>query len=284
MRAMPAVIVRRACAAVLSASLLVGSVGSASVAQEPETAPTPIAPPSLELALAGLAGADALVAGDGVPLAADDTFAPAKVRLPVCEYKDELTRYRKVKQWKKTLLDTNLKIKRSYKPWDLVSVSRARIAGSGKVRRIIIRDLKALAAAARTAGKPLAVRSAYRSYDYQKRLFDSYVRTYGFDKAARFSARPGHSEHQMGTTIDFTVGPGVPLTTRFGDTPSGKWLARNGWKYGFIMSYPKGKRSASCYGYEPWHWRYFGRDLARKIHQSGQVPRRYLYQNFETAP
>jgi D-alanyl-D-alanine carboxypeptidase len=274
---MPAVITSRAFAALLSTALLVASFGSATVAQEPEAAPAPIAPPSLELALAGLVGSGALLAGDG-------TFAPAKVRLPACEYKDVLTRYHKVKQWKRTLLDTNLKVKRSYKPWDLVSVSRASIAGSGKVRRIIIKDLKALATAARKAGKPLAVRSAYRSYEYQQRLFDSYVSAHGFDKAARFSARPGHSEHQMGTTIDFTVGPGVPLSTRFGDTPSGKWLARNGWKYGFIMSYPEGKRSASCYGYEPWHWRYFGRDLARSIHQSGQVPRRYLYENFETAP
>ncbi len=141
-----------------------------------------------------------------------------------------------------------------------------------------------MARAARKAGKPLAVRSSYRSYQYQQSLFASYVARYGFDKAATFSARPGHSEHQMGTTIDFTTAPSVPLTTRFGDSPSGKWIARHGWKYGFIMSYPKGKKSTSCYSYEPWHWRYFGRDLARKIHQSGQVPRRYLYENFESRP
>ena len=72
----------------------------------------------------------------------------------------------------------------------------------------MIEDLKALAAAARKAGKPLAVRSAYRSYDYQKSLFDSYVRTYGYAQALKFSARPGHSEHQMGTTVDFTAAPG----------------------------------------------------------------------------
>ncbi len=138
--------------------------------------------------------------------------------------------------------------------------------------------------AARKAGKPLAVRSAYRSYDYQKALFSSYVRTHGWAQAVKFSARPGHSEHQLGTTVDFTTAPGVPLTTKFGESPAGKWLARNGWKYGFIMSYPKGKKHASCYGYEPWHWRYFGRPLAAKIHASGQVPRRYLYENFEAAP
>ena len=50
------------------------------------------------------------------------------------------------------------------------------------------------------------------------------------------------------------------------------------------MSYPEGKKSASCYSYEPWHWRYFGRTLPKRIHDSGQVPRRYLYSNFEIAP
>ena len=274
---MPAVTLERALVALLSTAVFATATLAPAAAQDPE--PTPIAPPSLELALTGLAvaGVDAMVAGDGA-------FEPAKVKLPACEIKDELTRYSKVKQWEKTLLDTNLRLKRKYKPWDLVSVSRADIAGSGKVRKIIIKDLKALAKAARKAGKPLAVRSAYRSYDYQKSLFNGYVRTQGYAQAVKFSARPGHSEHQLGTTVDFTVGPGVPLSSKFGDSKSGKWLMRNGWKYGFIMMYPKGKRSASCYGYEPWHWRYFGRDLARKIHESGQVPRRYLYTNFEIAP
>jgi D-alanyl-D-alanine carboxypeptidase len=261
---MPAVILRRVVAAVLSSVLLV----SAAV---PALASVSV-PPTIDSALETLMSSTSPVAGT------------AKVRLPACGVKDEMTRYTKVKQWKKTLLDTNLRLPADYQPWDLVSVRRADIAGSGTVRSRMIRDLKALAAAARKAGKPLAVRSAWRSYDYQRALFDSYVRTYGRAQALKFSARPGHSEHQLGTTVDFTVGPGVPLSTKFGDTPSGKWLRRNGWKFGFIMSYPEGKRKVSCYGYEPWHWRYFGRKLARQIHESGQVPRRYLYENFETAP
>ncbi len=272
---MPALNLRPVVAVVLSVALLLGSSVPAVAAELPE--PTPIAPPSLDFALAALAP-DASPSG----LAAAEVV-PAKVRLPACGIDDKLTRYRSVRQWKKTLLDTNLKIRRSYDPQDLVSVRNAKIAGSGKVRRIMIADLKALASAARKAGKPLAVRSAHRSYDYQKALFNSYVRTHGWSQAVKFSARPGHSEHQLGTTIDFTTAPGVPLTTKFGDSPAGKWLARKGWKFGFIMSYPKGKTHASCYSYEPWHWRYFGRDLAAKIHASGQVPRRYLYENFETA-
>ena len=277
---MPAVTLRRALATLLSTVMLAGLAAAPVVAQDEE--PAPIAPPSLELALASLVSIDP--ASGAVPAAVADVYQPAGVVLPRCTVGDKLTRFHKVKHWRKTLLDTRLRLKRDYRPWDLVSVRRADIAGSGKVRKLMINDLKALAKAARQAGKPLAVRSAFRSYDYQKALFESYVRAYGRKQALKFSARPGHSEHQLGTTVDFSVGPGVPLSTKFGDSPSGKWLARNGWKYGFIMSYPEGKRSASCYGYEPWHWRYFGRDLARKIHESGQVPRRYLYENFETAP
>jgi D-alanyl-D-alanine carboxypeptidase len=276
---MPSLMPGRGSAVLLSLVLVMGSVATAA-GQEPnevEPAGPPIPPPTLGAALSVLYLPSGLLAGS-------DGLEPAKVKLPACRIQDIPTRYTRIKDWQKTLLDTNLKLPRSYKPWDLVSVRQANIAGSGKVRKIMIKDLKALARAARKAGKPLAVRSAYRSYDYQRALFDSYVRNYGYDQAIKFSARPGHSEHQLGTTVDFSTGPGVPLSTRFGDSPAGKWIARNGWKYGFIMMYPKGKRKASCYGYEPWHWRYFGRALARKIQQSGQVPRRYLYRNFELAP
>jgi len=271
---MPAVTSRRVIAAILSSALLLGAAVPAAVAQDVLGSSEPV---SIEAALEALGTADDVTVGTAA-------VTTASVPLPACAIGDKRTRYVKTKQWKKTLLDTKLKLPRSYKPWDLVSVKRANIAGSGKVRAKMIDDLKALASAARKAGKPLAVRSAWRSYDYQKALFDSYVRTYGWAKAIKFSARPGHSEHQLGTTVDFTVGPGVPLSTKFGDSPSGKWLARNGWKYGFIMSYPKGMKKWSCYSYEPWHWRYFGRDLAGKIHQSGMVPRRYLWERFETAP
>ncbi len=267
----------RIVAATLSGVLLLGASGSAFAADEPTL--ERFAPPSLALAVAALSAEDA-----SATEAASVSPGPAKVRLPACEVKDVPTRYGKVKHWKRTLLDTNLKLKPGYQPWDLVSVSRANIPGTGKVRKLMIDDLSALAAAARKAGKPLAVRSAQRSYAYQSSLFESYVRRYGYAKAITFSARPGHSEHQLGTTVDFTTAPSVPLRTSFGESPSGKWLAKNGWKHGFIMSYPKGKKRVSCYSYEPWHWRYFGRDLARKIHDSGQVPRRYLYQNFESAP
>ncbi len=228
---------------------------------------SPAPPPELASAVVTLANA---------------ALAPSAVRLPVCRYVDLPTRFGKVRDWRKTLLDTNLRISSDYQPWDLVPVSRAGLAGSGRVRKVMLEDLTAMAGAARKAGKGLAVRSAYRSYAEQVATFNMWVRRSGYEQALRFSARPGHSEHQMGTTIDFTTAPDKPLSTTFGSSPSGRWLANNSWKYGFIMSYPKGKERASCYGYEPWHFRYFGRPVAAQIHESGQVPRRFLWENYES--
>ena len=215
---------------------------------------------------------------------APEASEPPAVRLPACRYRDQATRFGQPRYWKKTLLDTNLRLARTYQPWDLVSVSRAGLRGSGLVRQKVIADLTALASAARAAGKPLAVRSAFRSYQTQVATFASWVARSGYEQALKFSARPGHSEHQLGTTMDFTTAPGVPLSTDFGASPAGRWLAANSWRYGFIMSYPRGMRRVSCYGYEPWHFRYVGRELAALIHESGQVPRRYLWEHFESVP
>ena len=263
MRAMHRLPLGRGAAIALAALLLAGLPATA-------TSPSAVPPPDLAAALA--------------TLQAEPTAAVEPERLPRCEYRDDPTRYGATREWRRTLLDTNLRLPRSYEPWDLVSVARAGIAGSGQVRQLMIEDLEALASAARAAGKPLAVRSAYRSYATQQATFAMWVRRSGYEQALRFSARPGHSEHQLGTTVDFTTAPGEPLSTTFGESPAGKWLARNGWRYGFVMSYPKGQQRVSCYGYEPWHWRYVGRDLARQIYESGQVPRRFLWENFESLP
>jgi zinc D-Ala-D-Ala carboxypeptidase len=278
---------RGAAAALLIASGVLATFAPGASAVGAITASSLPPPLGFRSALSSLLAAQDIegVAQPTAIAATSSTAAPAAAqKLPACEYRDVLTRYHEVRHWRKTLLDTNLRLQRGYAPWDLVSVSRAGLAGAGRVRAIIIPDLTAMARAARRAGKALAVRSAYRSYQTQVATFRSWVERSGYAQALKFSARPGHSEHQLGTVIDFTTAPGVPLSSTFGDSPAGKWLAGNGWRYGFVMSYPKGQRRISCYGYEPWHWRYVGRELARQIHESGQVPRRYLWRHFETAP
>jgi zinc D-Ala-D-Ala carboxypeptidase len=193
--------------------------------------------------------------------------------------KDILTEHRRYRDWHLSLLDPIYMVPSSYAPGDLVSVSTAGIAGSGYVRKLVIADLRAMDRAAKAAGVRLKVISAYRSYHYQKTVFDRWVSTSGYSSAVRYSARPGHSEHQLGTSLDFTFVGGVEpwKYADFGATKAGAWLTKNAWKYGFVMSYPKGKEHLTGYIYEPWHYRYFGRTLAADHRASGLVPRYWLW-------
>ncbi|HEX5394873.1 MAG TPA: M15 family metallopeptidase [Candidatus Saccharimonadales bacterium] len=127
-------------------------------------------------------------------------------------------------------------------------------------------------AAAAKAGAPLRIASGYRSYDTQAAIFANEVKSYGLAKAESESAHPGHSEHQTGLAADLEpLDRSCEIADCFADTPAGKWLADNSYKYGFILRYPKGKDGQTGYRYEPWHYRYVGKDLAAEIHKNGQT-------------
>ena len=181
------------------------------------------------------------------------------------------------------MLDWTYRLPSSYKPPSLVAVSGAGLTGGGSVRAELIPDLKAMTAAARAAGAPIAVASAYRSYTTQVATFNDWVSRLGYAKAIVGAARPGHSEHQLGTTIDFrSYGSGDPWLIGgydWGKTRAGRWMAANAWKFGFALSYPSGKKAEVCYGYEPWHFRYYGRAIASAIHLSGLTPRVWLWRH-----
>lgn len=132
--------------------------------------------------------------------------------------------------------------------------------------------------AAKEAGYSIVAFSSFRSYDYQKDLYDKYVARDGKENADRYSARPGHSEHQTGLAFDVgEVGrEDLWLTSAFGETPAGKWLANNTHHYGFILRYPKGKESITGFMYESWHFRYLGVELATKVYESGLTLEEYL--------
>lgn len=115
--------------------------------------------------------------------------------------------------------------------------------------------------AAKKDGVELWVTSAYRSFDYQSQLKGSYTITYG-SGANAFSADQGFSEHQLGTTIDFTARGLNGGLTGFQTTPAYQWLLENAHKYGFTLSYPEGN---AFYVFEPWHWRFVGEELAKDL-------------------
>jgi len=120
---------------------------------------------------------------------------------------------------------------------------------------------------AERAGHDLRIISAYRSFDEQNELKGQFTQIYG-EGANAFSADQGFSEHQLGTTVDLTI-PSVGATSQtFGDTEAFEWLVENAHRYGFILSYPEDN---NFYIYEPWHWRFVGRDLARDLERTDET-------------
>ena len=213
-----------------------------------------------------------------IPTAAP-TPAPIGNVLPTCAYMDVLTAHHGYEDWSITLLDTIYHLPSWYAPGDLVDSSAAGVNGGYLLRSIIAADLRAMAADARAAGSPIQLVSGYRSYAQQAATFDYWVGIGGYEEALRTSARAGHSEHQLGTSIDVTSEGGA-APWDYGDwasTPAGAWMASNAWRYGFVMSYPYGSFDRTCYDYEPWHYRYVGRDLAAQIVASGLTPREVIW-------
>ena len=201
---------------------------------------------------------------------------------PACRYDDVTTKYTATADWSKTLLDTIYKLPKSYVPGGLVSTSRAGLNGGGQIRNFVIPYLADMAKAAKQAGAGLRVISAYRSYATQVRLYNREVQRYGVKTAQRSVARPGHSEHQLGVTIDFgSAKQSGDVSQQFARTAAGHWMKQNAWKYGWVMSYPPGKTGKTCYYSEPWHFRFVGHDIATAIHNSGETLRQYLWTHYQ---
>ena len=121
--------------------------------------------------------------------------------------------------------------------------------------------LRSLFETAHNDGIELLSASAYRSFDTQSALKSSYTVTYG-SGANKFSADQGYSEHQLGTSLDFTTKKLGSSFSAIASDPAYQWLQSNAHKYGFILSYPEGN---AYYKFEPWHWRFVGVKLATKL-------------------
>ncbi|HEY0948944.1 M15 family metallopeptidase [Nocardioides sp.] len=131
--------------------------------------------------------------------------------------------------------------------------------------------LEDLLAAADAEGLGLKIASAFRSYDYQLSVHAAHVAERGHVAADQVSARAGHSEHQTGLAVDLVTpaDPGCDFDACFADTPAGRWLARESWRFGFVVRYRAGTTAVTGYSPEPWHLRFVGRELAAELHRSG---------------
>ncbi len=131
------------------------------------------------------------------------------------------------------------------------------------------------------------VTSSYRPYSYQENLYNRYVKKHMLNDgmslaeaeaaASKYSARPGESEHQTGLCLDFsTQSIGGAVSEAFEGTEAFTWLSENAYKYGFILRYPKDKVDLTQYDYEPWHYRFVGRQAATEIYFGGMCLEEYL--------
>ena len=211
------------------------------------------------------------------------------------------------------LANKTSELESSYKPSPLTKLTCATLQSNRtyELESRAAQALYAMLAEMQAAGvSDIMVASAYRSYDYQETTYNNYVqeemryisvdarRFFGEDyiKAEyldkgiyglsledahavvqTYSALPGQSEHQTGLCVDFiTSSMGNDLTEAFEETEAFAWLAQNAYKFGFILRYPKGKETITGYTYEPWHYRFVGREAATDIHNGGMTLEQYL--------
>ncbi len=185
------------------------------------------------------------------------------------------------------LVNKQYHLTESYVPEDLVVVERY-VQGVGDpsqstnaMRRVAAEALNTMLNEAAAQGYDMKLRTGYRSFSYQSNLFISYARNYGEEKASKFSARAGQSEHQTGLACDLgAASQGYELRDDFGDSPEGKWVKDHCSEYGFILRYIDGTLTEAGphtgYIYEAWHIRYVGKEAAGIITENGWTFEEYL--------
>ncbi|MGI6206542.1 MAG: M15 family metallopeptidase [Anaerovoracaceae bacterium] len=171
----------------------------------------------------------------------------------------------------------------TYEPSDLQQVEYVatdRSPAGWSMRKTAAEQFNLMSEAAAAEGIDVVVTTAYRSYEFQTQLFNSYVAQKGEAEANKTSARPGESEHQTGLAADLSTSEiDYANSSAFGDTQAGKWIAENCWKYGFIIRFPEGMDSITGYSYEPWHVRYVGKTAAKEIYDQNITLEEYVEEN-----
>ncbi|MCR5000531.1 MAG: M15 family metallopeptidase [Lachnospiraceae bacterium] len=157
--------------------------------------------------------------------------------------------------------------------------------GGVTIREEIKGPLDEMFDAAASEGVTLQACSGYRSHEHQQALFDRKIRTYtgsglSYLDAFRIGSYsviiPGTSEHELGMALDIVTPSYTALNEGFERTEAGRWLKNNAFKYGFILRYPKGKEYITGIIFEPWHYRYVGKEAATEIKNRGLTLEEYL--------
>lgn len=171
------------------------------------------------------------------------------------------------------LVNKKNKLSSEYIPNDLVIIPSNMAYNDKKVRKEVLDNYTNLFNDALNLGFKITIISAYRSYEYQDKLFKNYVKEKGYKYASLCSAKAGFSEHQTGLSID-VMGTNNDYNL-FEESNEFNWMKENAHKYGFILRYPKGKEKITGFKYEPWHYRYVGIETATYIYNNNLTLEEY---------
>lgn len=175
------------------------------------------------------------------------------------------------------LINRNFRMASHFVPGNLSVVNVQSIQGQHSLRASAARAAETLfQAALDEENLTLVAVSGFRSYATQTMVHNNFINTMGVTEARRVSARPGHSEHQLGLALDVTSHALSGLTQQFSSTPEGIWVRNNAHRFGFIIRYPAGREADTGYIYEPWHIRFVGIDAATQIFNGGLILEEFL--------
>ena len=171
------------------------------------------------------------------------------------------------------VVNKNYKLDEDYIPNDLEQINLKYSCKDKYLRKVAKIYFEKMANDARKEGFNIIAVSTYRSYKYQEKLYNNYIKEKGLHYADMASARPGHSEHQTGLAVDIAD---LSLDyDNFENTKEFNWVKHNAHKYGFILRYPKAKLHITGFKYEPWHYRYVGIEIATDIYKNNLTLEEY---------
>lgn len=166
------------------------------------------------------------------------------------------------------LVNKHRHLNKDFEPDNLVKIdSKYASENSFKINRVVMNAFKELYDAAESEGYNLVINSAYRSYEDQEEISNTYLKSYGQSYVDKYVAKPGYSEHQTGLAFDI----GSRNSNTFVNSKEYGWLKDNAHKYGFILRFDKRYEDLTGFKNEPWHYRYVGKEIAQYIYEHNNM-------------